>query len=89
MLAAGVAWGAYSLLGRGAVDPLAATAGNFLRALPMAMILLGLAAMFGTKLDQSGLVYAIISERSRQVSGTRCGTRPCPDCPRLGERLFS
>ena len=61
MLAAGVAWGAYSLLGRGAVDPLAATAGNFLRALPMAMILLGLAAMFGTKLDQSGLVYAIMS----------------------------
>ncbi|MEO6784353.1 MAG: DMT family transporter [Bradyrhizobium sp.] len=61
MLAAGVAWGAYSLFGRGAVDPLAATAGNFLRALPMAVILLGLAAMFGTKLDQSGLVYAIIS----------------------------
>ena len=61
MLAAGVAWGAYSLLGRGAVDPLAATAGNFLRALPMAVILLGLAAMFGTKLDQSGLVYATMS----------------------------
>ena len=61
MLTAGIAWGAYSLLGRGAVDPLAATAGNFLRALPMAVILLGLAAMFGTKLDQSGLVYAIMS----------------------------
>ena len=61
MLAAGIAWGAYSLIGRGEVDPLAATAGNFLRALPMAVILLGLAAMFGTKLDQSGLVYAIIS----------------------------
>ena len=61
MLAAGIAWGAYSLIGRGEVDPLAATAGNFLRALPMAVILLGLAAMFGTKLDQSGLVYAIMS----------------------------
>jgi drug/metabolite transporter (DMT)-like permease len=61
MLAAGVAWGAYSLLGRGAVDPLASTAGNFLRALPISVILLGLAAMFGTKLDQSGLVYAIMS----------------------------
>lgn len=61
MLAAGIAWGAYSLLGRGEVDPLAATAGNFLRALPMAVILLGLAAMFGTKLGQSGLVYAIMS----------------------------
>ena len=61
MLAAGVAWGAYSLLGRGAVDPLVATAGNFLRALPMAVSLLGLAAVFGTKLDQSGLFYAIMS----------------------------
>ena len=61
MLAAGIAWGTYSLIGRGAVDPLTATAGNFLRALPMAAILLGLAAMFGTKLDQSGLVYAIMS----------------------------
>jgi drug/metabolite transporter (DMT)-like permease len=61
MLAAGVAWGAYSLLGRGAVDPLAATAGNFLRALPMALLLLGLETMFGTKLEPSGLVYAIVS----------------------------
>jgi drug/metabolite transporter (DMT)-like permease len=61
MLAAGVAWGAYSLLGRGAVDPLAATAGNFLRALPMALILLGLSTMFGTTIEQSGLLYAIIS----------------------------
>ncbi|MDO9560047.1 MAG: DMT family transporter [Bradyrhizobium sp.] len=61
MFAAGIAWGAYSLIGRGAIDPLAATAGNFLRALPLAAILLGLTAMFGTKLDQSGLVYAIAS----------------------------
>ena len=61
MLAAGIGWGAYSLLGRGAIDPLADTAGNFLRALPMVMLLLGLAAMFGTKVDQCGLVYAIVS----------------------------
>lgn len=61
MLAAGVAWGAYSLLGRGAVDPLAATAGNFLRSLPMALILLGLSMMFGTKIEQAGLFYAIMS----------------------------
>lgn len=32
MLAAGAAWGAYSLLGRRGGDPLAATAGHFLRA---------------------------------------------------------
>ena len=39
MAAAGVAWGVYSLRGRGAGDPLAATAGNFLRAAPMALLL--------------------------------------------------
>ena len=62
MLAAGVAWGAYSLLGRSAVDALPGTAGNFLRALPMAVVLAAaLAAAFDTKLDQSGLVYAIMS----------------------------
>lgn len=32
MLAAGVAWGVYSLVGRGAADAVGATAGNFLRA---------------------------------------------------------
>ncbi|WP_431822609.1 DMT family transporter [Burkholderia sp. F1] len=39
MSAAGVAWGVYSLRGRGLADPLAATAGNFLRAAPMALAL--------------------------------------------------
>lgn len=37
MTAAGVAWGVYSLRGRGLANPLAATAGNFLRAAPMAL----------------------------------------------------
>ena len=39
MALAGVAWGVYSLRGRGVADPLAATAGNFLRAAPLALIL--------------------------------------------------
>ena len=39
MAAAGVAWGGYSLRGRSAGDPLAATAGNFVRATPMALVL--------------------------------------------------
>jgi len=60
MIAAGVAWGAYSLLGRGAADPLAATAGNFLRALPLAAILLA-AALSGLKGEPAGFVYAILS----------------------------
>lgn len=61
MLTAGVAWGAYSLFGRGATDPLAATGGNFLRALPMAVALLAVGATFGVKADASGIVYAILS----------------------------
>ena len=42
MLAAGVAWGVYSLRGRGSRDPLRTTAGNFLRTLPLAALLLAL-----------------------------------------------
>lgn len=36
MAIAGIAWGVYSLAGRGAADPLAETAANFLLALPLA-----------------------------------------------------
>jgi len=39
MTVAGVAWGVYSLRGRGLDNPLAATAGTFLRAAPMALAL--------------------------------------------------
>ncbi len=39
MAAAGTAWGAYTLLGRGSTDPLAHTMGNFVRAVPMAAVL--------------------------------------------------
>jgi drug/metabolite transporter (DMT)-like permease len=39
MLAAGVAWGVYSLIGRSSVRPLETTAGNFVRAVPMTLAL--------------------------------------------------
>jgi drug/metabolite transporter (DMT)-like permease len=39
MAVAGVAWGVYSLRGRGVSDPLAATAGNFVRATPLGIAL--------------------------------------------------
>lgn len=39
MLGAGVAWGFYSLRGKGAGDPTGVTAGNFMRAAPMAVVL--------------------------------------------------
>ena len=38
MLSAGVAWGVYSLRGKGAGDPTRVTAGNFLRAVPIAAV---------------------------------------------------
>jgi drug/metabolite transporter (DMT)-like permease len=41
MAIAGMAWGAYSLRGKGASDPAGATAGNFLRSLPFALALSG------------------------------------------------
>jgi drug/metabolite transporter (DMT)-like permease len=63
MIASGAAWGAYSLLGRGAVDPLALTAGNFMRALPLAVVAMAMAAamMLGPKVEAMGLVYAVMS----------------------------
>ncbi len=60
MIGAGVAWGAYSLLGRGAGDPVAATGGNFLRSIPFAA-LLSLAALDQQAADHTGLAYAVLS----------------------------
>jgi drug/metabolite transporter (DMT)-like permease len=44
MAGAGVAWGIYSLRGRGSTDPLAATARNFLLSVPMALALSAVSA---------------------------------------------
>ncbi len=40
MVAAGLGWAAYTIVGRGSVDPLAATSANFLLCLPLLLILL-------------------------------------------------
>jgi drug/metabolite transporter (DMT)-like permease len=64
MIAAGVAWGVYSLLGKGAGDPTAATGGNFLRSLPFAAVLmLAMASAGGVDrpLDPMGAFYAVLS----------------------------
>ena len=60
MLAAGVAWGVYSLRGRTATNAAAATAGNFLRGVPLA-ILISAIALKEMRFDSLGLTYAIIS----------------------------
>jgi drug/metabolite transporter (DMT)-like permease len=60
MLAAGVCWGVYSLLGRGATDPAVATAGNFLRAAWLALAL-GLVSLPWARLDAAGAAYAVLT----------------------------
>ncbi|WP_339490256.1 DMT family transporter [Pseudomonas sp. EL_65y_Pfl2_R95] len=60
MMVAGVAWGAYSLMGRGAADPLATTTGNFLRAVPIALFI-SLLLISRLQWDAAGLGYAVLS----------------------------
>jgi drug/metabolite transporter (DMT)-like permease len=60
MLIAGASWGVYSLLGKGAGDPTAATGGNFLRTLPFAAALMLAMASTGT-VDHTGALYAVLS----------------------------
>ena len=62
MLAAGLSWGIYSLRGKGAGDPTQVTAGNFLRAAPLAVGLgLLMLAVQGLSVDAAGAVYAVVS----------------------------
>lgn len=60
MVLAGMAWGAYSLLGKGTPDPLAATAGNFIRTLPVVAVLC-LVALGSLEWDSAGVLYALLS----------------------------
>jgi drug/metabolite transporter (DMT)-like permease len=60
MLSAGIAWGIYSLRGKAAGDPVSATAGNFLRAVPMAVVL-SAALLSWARLDRTGIGYAMLS----------------------------
>jgi len=60
MLGAGVAWGVYSLRGRGAGDATVVTAGNFLRSVPLALLLSALMYSYWS-LDVAGVGYAVAS----------------------------
>ena len=60
MVAAGIAWGFYSLRGRGSRDPLGDTASNFIRSVPFVLII----SLFGLKnvhISANGLLLAGIS----------------------------
>ncbi len=60
MLGAGLAWGIYSLRGRGIGDPAGATAGNFVRATPLALAV-SLVSLPLPRLDDAGIWYAVLS----------------------------
>jgi len=64
MCISGIAWSIYTLQGRGASNPAASTAGNFIKAAPMAT-LLWLIVYLSTKntidLANTGVIYALIS----------------------------
>lgn len=60
MLGAGIAWGVYSLRGKGAGDPTRVTAGNFLRAVPIT-VALSLLMHDSASVDSAGFWYAIAS----------------------------
>ena len=60
MLVAGVAWGAYCLLGASAVDPLGVTAGNFVRCAPLALAA-AVVMLPRLRIDAGGLACAVFS----------------------------
>ena len=60
MAAAGVAWGFYTLRGRGSGDPLGDTTGNFIRAVPMIAIA-AIPFLSQINLSTRGIVLAILS----------------------------
>lgn len=60
MVLAAVGWGVYSLLGRHAVDPLATTAGNFVYAIPLALIAVAVTYP-QAHYSPSGVLLAVLS----------------------------
>jgi drug/metabolite transporter (DMT)-like permease len=60
MAAAGVAWGAYTLRGRGSSSPLSDTTGNFTMAVPMAIVI-ALIFLPNLHLSKEGWTLAILS----------------------------
>ena len=60
MMAAGVAWGVYSLRGKGGGDATQTTSGNFQRAALLTLILSAI-TLPQARLDGAGLVYAVVS----------------------------
>ena len=60
MALSGVAWGAYTLIGRGSANPLADTANNFLRTLPF-IAFVTLLTFDSAQISNQGILLAIVS----------------------------
>ena len=60
MAIAGIAWGFYSIRGRGSNNPLAATAGNFVYAIPM-IVLIRLVSLSNIHVSTNGILLATLS----------------------------
>ena len=60
MMVAGIAWGVYSLRGRGSASPLGDTTGNFIRAVPLVCVVL-LVGLNSVQLSRTGILLAILS----------------------------
>jgi drug/metabolite transporter (DMT)-like permease len=60
MLGAGVAWGIYSLRGKGQHNPISVTAGNFIRAVPFSFVV-WIIFLPWAHFDLAGTSYALVS----------------------------
>ena len=61
MILSGIAWGVYSLRGRGAGDPATVSAGNFMRTLPVAIPLVAVSLAASPLLSEHGVIVALAS----------------------------
>jgi drug/metabolite transporter (DMT)-like permease len=60
MVVAGISWGLYTLKGRGVSDPTDATALNFIRSVPMILVV-NIFTLRNAHLTTEGVIYALIS----------------------------
>lgn len=60
MMSAGIAWGFYTLRGRGSENPLAETTGNFIRTVPMILVI-GLFFLSNVQISSKGIIFAVLS----------------------------
>jgi len=68
MAGAGVAWGFYSLRGRGSTAPVADTAGNFVRSVPLAVALSVVLILLGRGPDVNGATGMLLAVLSGAVA---------------------